>query len=117
MPRILLVDDEPLISMLLEGWLNELGCEVVGPAGSLEKGLALAGSAEIDGAILDIHLKGQESYSVANALKSRGIPFAFSTGTGSIDPASGFANPILLNKPFDFDGVKAVLGKLLKQAA
>jgi DNA-binding response OmpR family regulator len=113
-PRILVLDDEPLISMLIEDWLAELGCEVVGPVRSLEDGLNLAGSAELDGAILDVNLGGRNSYSVANALKQRGIPFAFATGASALDAGSGFKDPLLLQKPFDFEGVKAVVGKLLK---
>jgi DNA-binding response OmpR family regulator len=116
-PRILILDDEPLISMLVEGWLTELGCEVVGPARSVQEGLDFAGNAVIDGAILDVNLGGQNSYSVANALTLRGIPFAFATGDSGVDASSGFANPILLAKPFDFEGVKTVLGKLLRPAA
>ena len=49
--------------------------------------------------------------------KIKGVPFAFTTGDGSIDAASGFSDPILLSKPFDFEGVKTVLGKLLGQPA
>jgi CheY-like chemotaxis protein len=112
-PRILVVDDEPLISMLMEDWLVELGCEVVGPACSVEQGLDMADSSELDGAILDVNLAGNNSYALANALKQKGVPFAFATGDGSIDQESGFADPILLSKPFDFEGVKTVLGKLL----
>jgi CheY-like chemotaxis protein len=113
LPRILVVDDEPLISMLVEDWLSELGCDVVGPARSVQEGLDFAGSAPLDAAILDVNLGGQNSYSVADALRQRGIPFAFATGDGAIDAASGFADPILLAKPFNFKGVKDVLDKLL----
>jgi CheY-like chemotaxis protein len=113
MPRILVVDDEPLVSMLVEDWLRELGCEVVGPARSVQQGLDFVGTAPLDGAILDVNLGGQNSYSVGNALKIKGIPFAVATGDGSIDAESGFSDPILLSKPFDFEGVKTVLGKLL----
>jgi len=113
-PRILVVDDEPLISMMMEDWLIELGCEVVGPARSVQQGLDIAGSAELDGAILDVNLGGNNnSYLVAEALKKRGVPFAFATGDGVIDATAGFTDPILLPKPFDFEGVKTVLGKLL----
>jgi CheY-like chemotaxis protein len=111
-PRILVLDDEPLISMLVEDWLRELGCEVVGPARSVQEGLDFVGTAPLDGAILDVHLGGQNCYSVANALKIKGVPFAFATGDGNVD--AGFVNPILLSKPFDFESVKAVLGKLLQ---
>jgi DNA-binding response OmpR family regulator len=115
LPRILVLDDEPLVSMLVEDWLTELGCEVVGPARSVKEGLDFAGKAALDGAILDVNLGGEYSYSVANVLKIKGIPFAFATGDGSIDAAAGFADPILLSKPFNFEGVKAVLGKLLER--
>ena len=117
MPRILVVDDEPLISLLMEDWLKELGCEVVGPVGSLKAGLDLAGNAEIDGAILDVNLAGQNSFSLAKALRLRGIPFAFATGDGGIDKDAGFPNPIMLSKPFVFEDVKAVVGKLLNASA
>jgi CheY-like chemotaxis protein len=116
-PRILVVDDEPLISMLIQDWLNELGCEVVGPARSVADGLDLAESAKLDAAILDVNLAGENCYSLADALKQKGIPVAFATGDSKVDAASGFADPILLNKPFVFDDVKTVLGKLLTRAA
>lgn len=113
MPRILVVDDEPLISMLVEDWLGDLGCEVVGPARSVAEGLHFAGEGRLDGAILDVNLAGQNSYSVANELQKRGIPFAFATGDSEVAPESGFENPIILAKPFNFDVVKLVLDKLL----
>lgn len=117
MPRILVVDDEPLISMMVEGWLIELGCEVVGPAYSVEDALTFAESQGLDGAILDLKLGDQDCYPVANALRVRGVPFAFATGAGNVSDASGFENPLVLAKPFDFEGVKAVLGKMLGQQA
>jgi CheY-like chemotaxis protein len=116
-PRILVVDDEPLIAMMVEDWLVELGCEVVGPVGSVEEGLTMAGTADLDGAILDVNLGGRNCFSVAHALKQRDVPFAFATGDSRIDKEAGFSDPILLSKPFVFDDVKKVLGKLLKSRA
>jgi DNA-binding response OmpR family regulator len=113
-PRILVVDDEPLISMLVEDWLGELGCEVVGPARTVAHGLALADSAELDGAILDVNLAEGTCYPLANALKARGVPLAFATGDGGVDEGEGFNDPVLLRKPFDFESVKATLHTLLK---
>jgi len=113
LPRILVVDDEPLISMLVEGWLTELGCDVVGPARSVEEGLNIVDDAELDAAILDVNLAGENSYLVASALQERSVPFAFATGDGSLEADAGFDDPILLAKPFTFDGVKAVLDQLL----
>ena len=115
MPRILVVDDEPLISMMVEDWLDELGCEVVGPACSVDDGLALAGG-QLDGAILDVNLGGDTCYPLANALRARGVPLAFATGDGGLDEGQGLQDPILLSKPFDFERVKAALAALLGKA-
>jgi len=112
-PRILVVDDEPLISMMVEDWLTELGCEVVGPARSVADGLGFATETSLDGAILDIRLGDGDSYPVAQALLSRGIPFAFATGQGEGSLNSEFEGQPILVKPFDFASVQDVLGKLL----
>ena len=113
MPRILVVDDEPLVSMLVEDWLGELGCEVVGPARSVQQGLDIAGSASSTAPSSTSIWAARIPIRLPNALKQRGVPFAFTTGEAAIDASAGFADPILLSKPFDFEGVKAVLGKLL----
>lgn len=115
MPRILVLDDEPLIALLVEGWLDELGCEVVGPAGTVEAGLELAESGGLDAAILDVKLGDGNSYAVARFLMERGVPFAFATGKGDLGDEPEFDNPLLLMKPFDFEGVKGVVQKLLGQ--
>ena len=115
MPRILVVDDEPLISMLVENWLDELGCEVAGPARTVEDGLALAGG-QLDGAILDVNLGGDTCYPLANALRARGVPLAFATGDGAVDERQGFKDPLLLHKPFDFESVKSTIEALLEPA-
>jgi DNA-binding response OmpR family regulator len=115
LPRILVVDDEPLISMLVEDWLTELGWEVVGPAASVADGLKLAQSTELDGAILDVNLGNETCYALADALRSRGIPLAFATGDGSLGEVSDFPDPIIVSKPFDFAAVKAAVEALLKR--
>jgi DNA-binding response OmpR family regulator len=116
LPRILVVDDEPLISMLVENWLVELGCEVVGPAGSVKDGIELAGLHELDGAILDVNLGNETCYALAEALRRRGVPLAFATGDGSLGDAADFPDPIVLSKPFDFAAVKTAVEALLKRA-
>ena len=73
----------------------------------------LVSDAQLDGAILDVNLAGENSYLVASALQERGVPFAFATGDGSLEADAGFDDPILLAKPFNFDEVKAVLDQLL----
>jgi len=73
---ILVVDDEALIAMLLEDMLLDLGCRVVGPASTVMKSMALieAEGERIDGAFLDINLRGELVYPVADALAARNVP-------------------------------------------
>jgi DNA-binding response OmpR family regulator len=99
--------------MMVEDWLTELGCEVVGPARSVADGLGFATEAPLDGAILDIRLSDGNSYPVAQALLSRGIPFAFATGQGEGSLDAGFEGRPILIKPFDFASVQDVVTKLL----
>lgn len=118
MPRIFVVDDELLIAMLLENWLTELGYEVAGPVRSAVDGLALIASGDqIDGAILDVNLGKENSYPIAAALRELGIPMAFATGDTQLDEAAGFDDALVLEKPFDFESVKATVERLLAHVA
>jgi DNA-binding response OmpR family regulator len=101
--------------MLVEDWLTELGCEVVGPAASVADGLKLAESTELDGAILDVNLGNETCYVLADALRNRGVPLAFATGDGTLGEVSDFPDPIVVTKPFDFETVKTAVEALLKR--
>ncbi|MBL0921015.1 MAG: response regulator [Phycisphaerales bacterium] len=81
--RILVVEDDYLVASWLSGVLRQWGCEVVGPAPTVQEGLRLAEKGEIEGAILDINLRGEHSGPVAEALEAKGLPFFFLTGYGS----------------------------------
>lgn len=113
MPRILVLDDEPLISMLLRDWLTDLSCETVGPAHSVRGALDLIKTVKVDAAILDVSLGSENCYPVADALLKLGIPFAFASGYGGqgIDPR--FKDPLVLSKPFGFEAVKRVVDRLI----
>jgi CheY-like chemotaxis protein len=109
MRRILVVDDEPLIAMMMEEWLAELGCETIGPANSVAAALELIGVNELEGAILDVTLGRENCYSVADALHGKNVAFAFATGAGpgGIDPR--YRGALFLSKPFDFAAIKSVV--------
>jgi CheY-like chemotaxis protein len=118
MPRILVLEDEPLISMLLGDWLTELGCETVGPAGSVADALGLVERGVLDGAILDVSLGNNEDcYAVADLLATRGVPFALATGHGPQGVAERYRRGLILAKPFDFTALKGVLSQLLAAKA
>ncbi len=116
MARILIVDDEPMIALLLEDWLTELGHEVVGPARNVTSALALIGSAALDAAIVDVTLGKETGYPIAERLAERNIPFVFATGhaEGSLPPP--FAGAPMLTKPFDFAAVQAAVARMTGKA-
>jgi CheY-like chemotaxis protein len=112
MPQVLVVEDEPLIAMLVEDWLAELECQTVGPAATAQHALTLIDGSQIDGAILDVSLEGHDSFAVAAALRERAIPFAFATGHGNDRIEERFKGVPTLAKPYDFQRVKEVLAIL-----
>jgi CheY-like chemotaxis protein len=113
-PRILVLEDEPLIAMMLQGWLEEIGCETIGPAHSVQSALDLLQGATLDGALLDVSLRdGEKCYPVASALRDRRVPFAFVTGYVAEDVDAGFREVPVLCKPLQFVTFKAAIAKLL----
>lgn len=97
--RVLVVEDETLICMMIEDMLIDFGCHIVGPAANLEEALALAAEESIDVAILDMNLNGTPSLPVADALEKRGIPFIFASGYGGESLSVHKGSPVL-SKPF-----------------
>lgn len=99
--RVLVVEDETMIAMLVEDMLDELGCAVVGPAHALDVALALArGDDNIDAALLDVNLAGQPVFPVADALRAKGVPAVFSTGYGDASLREADRGSQVLQKPF-----------------
>jgi DNA-binding response OmpR family regulator len=117
MPRILVLDDEPLISLMVQDWLAELGCETAGPAYSVPGALDLIKTVTVDAAILDVSLGRENCYPVADALIKLGTPIAFATGRGGegIDPR--FKDALILSKPFSFEAVKGAVDRLISTHA
>jgi CheY-like chemotaxis protein len=99
--RVLLVEDETMIAMLLEDMLGDLGCEVVGPVHALAPALELAaGDNAIDVAVLDVNLAGRPVFELADALRGRGVPMVFSTGYGGRGLREIDQGSPVLGKPF-----------------
>ncbi|GEO42253.1 response regulator [Skermanella aerolata] len=108
-PTILVVEDEPLVAMVLESIIEDMGASLVGPAASVEKALALIEAGGFTGALLDVNLRGERVDAVADALAAKGLPFVFTTGHG-IDgiPAAHRHRP-MLSKPFRDADITALL--------
>lgn len=98
--RVMLVEDEALVSMLVEDFLEGLGCELVAVASRLEDALEKARTVELDAAVLDVNLAGDMSYPVAEALRRRAVPFVFATGYGTASLPEELRTAPVLPKPF-----------------
>ena len=111
--RILVVEDELMIRMLLEDMLGELGYTVAAEAGRLDEALQAAKTADFDIAILDVNLDGEPVSPVADALVARGTPFVFATGYGERGLPEPYRDRPMLKKPFQMDGLKQMLQSAL----
>jgi DNA-binding response OmpR family regulator len=115
--RILVVEDEMLIADMIADTLQDAGCQVIGPAMSLELGKTLANNEDLDGAFLDINLVGKASFAIADILMRRGIPVAFLTGyhQGAIPEA--YRHCARLWKPFQLHELIALAQRHFTQHA
>src|SRR6266478_10213084 len=100
--RILVVEDEPMIRMLLEDMLDELGYTVAAEAAHIDEALEATKNADFDLAILDANLNGEPASPVADALVTRGTPFVFATGYGQLPEP--YRDRLTLKKPAERAG-------------
>ena len=110
--RILVVEDEVLVAMLLEDMIIQLGATIAGAISNLEDGLAFIERHDFDAAILDMNLGDHDSKPIADVLKSRSIPYLLATGYGG-----GADNPhgvMILEKPYVIEGIEYALASLWK---
>lgn len=115
--RVLVVEDEMMIAMLVEDMLAELGCSVVGPAHALDAALDLARTERgLDAALLDVNLAGQPVFAVADALREKGVPAIFSTGYGDAGLREVDRGAPVLQKPFHAAELARALTELLASA-
>lgn len=98
--RILIVEDEALVAMLIEDIVLDLGHDIAGVAGRLDDGLAKAQAFDISCAVLDLNLNGERTYPIADVLRRRGVPFLFVTGYGAAGLEPGWEDAIVVQKPF-----------------
>jgi DNA-binding response OmpR family regulator len=121
--RVLVVEDEPLVAMLVEDELRDAGATVVGPASSVADALRLVeaaaggGGGGISAAVLDINLEGQAVVPVADRLAALGVPFVFATGYGKGRHTGAHSAAPSLRKPFDPRRLIAAVEALARDAA
>ena len=113
--RMLIVEDETMVAMMVEELLESFGCEVVAVAASVKQALAVvaADTGAIDGAILDVNIAGEKVFPVADALTAKSIPFVFATGYGASGLDPGFEERPVIAKPFRVAKLTEVLTSAL----
>jgi CheY-like chemotaxis protein len=115
--RVLVVEDESMIRMLLEGMLTDLGYTVAAEAGRIEEAVALAKQAEFDVAVLDVNLNGQPVTPVVEVLIERGLPFVFASGYGARGVPEAYRGNPTLQKPFQIEALAQALEAATAKAA
>ncbi|MBB3859425.1 DNA-binding response OmpR family regulator [Novosphingobium hassiacum] len=111
--RVLLVEDEPLLAMLLEESLVDLGHEPVGAVATVSQAMALLDSETVDCALLDFSLGGNDnSVAVAQRLRQAGVPFCYLSGHSSLDTGSGAPDAPMMTKPVSIVHLEAALDQM-----
>ncbi len=111
--RVMIVEDESLVAMLLETILEDLGCVPVGPAATVDEGLIIADAETLDAALLDVNVAGTHVFPLAVALRARGVPFVFSTCYGAGGLPDEWRGQATLQKPFTESAVRDALMKAM----
>ena len=112
--RVLLVEDEVMICLLLEDMLQEFGCEIIGPACNIGRAVDSAQNHDrIDVAILDVNLAGHVVFPVADILCRRGIPILFATGLGADGLPADWQGYCSVQKPMTMASLAKALGRAI----
>jgi CheY-like chemotaxis protein len=114
--RILLVEDEMLVAVLIEDLLEDLGCTTLGPFGTLKAALEAAETEIFDLAVLDVNLGGERAYGVAELLSHRNIPFLFLSGYGQSAMPADRPDWKVCSKPFRREELASALAHQLVSA-
>jgi CheY-like chemotaxis protein len=109
--RVLVVEDELLVGMLLQDMLEDLGYAIVGPIARHDEALGAAREGEFELAVVDLNLGGKSGTAIADVLMARGVPFVFATGYGHQLP-NGYAHVPVLQKPFQQDDLARTLSAM-----
>ena len=111
--HVLVVEDEMLVLMNTEDMLADLGCRSVSAAATVPQALALIEAHVFDALMLDMNLKGDSTYSVADVPAARGVPFVFATGYDESCVRERYRGHHVLKKPFHADDLADMMGRLL----
>ncbi|HJP98778.1 MAG TPA: response regulator [Rhodanobacteraceae bacterium] len=98
--RVLIVEDDAMISMMLQDLLEDMGCQVVGVASRLEEARHKSEAEDFDVALLDVNLRGERTFPVAEAMQQHHRPFVLTTGYATTILPDSLRDATLLQKPY-----------------
>ena len=107
--RVLVVEDEELIAMLLVDMLDQLGCVAVGPAATIAEADKLADARGFDAAVLDVHVDGRSIYDLADRLRQEGVPLVIASGSGADALPERLRDCVMLPKPYTITALEEAL--------
>lgn len=114
--KVLLVEDSPVISEATEMMLEDMGCTIVGPAGTMAPALQFAAEEPLDGAVIDINIRGGKAFSILTILERRGIPFLLTSGYADWSMPDEWRGRPRLAKPYDEQELRAAVSALFGEA-
>ena len=114
--RVLVIEDEAMITILIQDTLVDIGCEVIGSASRFDDAAIKAASLSFDVAILDVNLNGKQTFAIAEALVKRGTAFVFATGYGAASLPESLQEVPILQKPFQQQDLERALRTALALA-
>jgi CheY-like chemotaxis protein len=114
---ILLIEDEPMIRMMIADMVETLGHRIAAEAGNIDQAMELARSSSFDLAILDMNLNGVMSYSVADVITARNLPFIFASGYDRTCTPEQYCRSLVLQKPFTIDALESGIDQAMQACA
>lgn len=113
--RILIVEDSPVVAPFAEEVLAELGCVVVGTAPNMATARDFVENKQFDGALVDVHIRGERVFALCEMLETRGIPFVLTSGYADWKIPEKWESAPRLQKPYTIDQVQQVLEELFSE--
>ena len=107
--RILVVEDSPVVGPFTADLLDELGCEVVGPAPNMAAARELVEAGGFDAALMDIHIRGERVFPLCDMLQAQGVPFVFTSGYADRNMPEKWEGRPRVQKPYTVDQIEKAL--------
>jgi len=110
--RILVIEDSPVVAPFTVDILDELGCEVVGPAPNMALAREMVEAGDFDAALVDVHIRGERAFPLCELLEAKGVPFVLTSGYADWSMPEKWDDRPRLQKPYTIDQVEEAVSAL-----